>query len=106
MDPMNDLFDELTPPPGGLDRLRSRLANERRRRAARWAAGGAVVLAAVALFWMRPVPEPVLVFQVDPAAISVPRDARARVVVSLVSESDAVVFYDVASTVQMATPEL
>jgi len=106
MDPLNDLFAELTPPPGGLDRLRGRLAADRRRRATRWVAGGALMMAALALLWMRPQSAPTWTPTADLPAISVPISARGTVAVHKVSESDAVVFYEVAGTVRAEAPEI
>ena len=105
MAPMKDVFVTLTPAPGGLNRLRARLAADRRRRAARWVGAGAVLMAAVALFWSRPVAAPVWAPASISAAVSVPPSARGIVAVKKISESDAVVFYEVASLERAVAPD-
>ncbi|MGE0791736.1 MAG: hypothetical protein AB7S26_39035 [Sandaracinaceae bacterium] len=121
-DPLRDVFAMREPPTGGLRRLRERLEAERRRRRARWLAAstalGLAAAAAIALIvgdadratdrgarlcagWVAQ-PDPALVSlglaAAPPPGVSVAADARDRIAVQRVTDSDDdVVYYRLAS---------
>jgi len=83
MDPLDDVFVELTPPPGGVSRLRARL--DRRRR--RWpvftaAVAVAVVLIAVLLPTSSPELSALMIASGERPAVSVPPSAARQLAVS------------------------
>jgi len=100
MNPMDDVFVDLPPPPGGLRRLRSRLDRRRRWQAPALALAAAAVLLTLALPPQAPPPDLSPLLSTPSSPISVLPAAAGRLAVSEIETgTPELVHYRVAGVV-------